>query len=94
MAATVLTLFVAARRWMRSYMQRRSFEQSVAQLPFSLYQRELEVSPLRPGTVDETSLNKIFACAWADDHELLAGTKDNQILRWRFNRDYSVRGKC
>ena len=79
---------------MQSYVQRRSFELSTAALPGCLKECQLDLSPLDSSTAElekETSLNKIFACAWAEDRVLLAGTKDNQIVRWHFNRDFSVK---
>ena len=79
---------------MQSYVQRRSFELSTAALPGCLKECQLDLSPLDSSTAElekETSLNKIFACAWAEDRVLLAGTKDNKIVRWHFNRDFSVK---
>ena len=34
--------------------------------------------------------NKIFACAWPEDRLLLAGTKDNKLVRWKFDRNFTV----
>ena len=41
-----------------------------------------------------TVVSKIFSCAWADDRVLLAGTKDNKLLRWTFDRNFAVRSSA
>ncbi len=33
--------------------------------------------------------NKIFACAWPENRVLFAGTKDNKLLRWEFDRNFA-----
>jgi WD repeat-containing protein 40A len=65
-----------------------------------LRENELDMSPqhagnpLLPSQPEQLiSLDKIFSGAWADDHALLAGTKDNRIIHWQFNRDYTVRSR-
>ena len=33
--------------------------------------------------------NKLFSCTWIDDRTVLAGTKDNKLVRWTFGRNYT-----
>ena len=52
--------------------------------------------PTGPQMDSETipdQFNKIFACAWPDSKCLLAGTKDNKLVRWNFNRNFTVIGR-
>ena len=45
-------------------------------------------------TIDPTDtpdqFNKIFSCTWAEDRVLFAGTKDNKLVRWDFDRNFAV----
>ena len=89
--------------WSSCYLKRKLLDDGTATLPAGLREKELPTTPWYPGDTPDRSVeagpapnipgqfNKIFSCAWADDRVLLAGTKDNKLVRWSFDRHFGMR---
>jgi len=77
-------------------LHRRAFEAGTARLQDFDAARALEARPplleeqLTAAPAEGEHFNKMFACAWTSSHEVLAGTKDNKLLRYTLGRDFRV----
>ncbi len=73
-------------------------EKELSTIPQSLVLHREEAQPAAVpdwvAGIDPTDIpdqfNKIFACAWPEDRVLFAGTKDNKLLRWEFDRNMAA----
>ena len=71
--------------WMLQFVHRKSFEQLDA-FPGCMRELSRPATPARVGAnFSDGSLSKIFSSVWVDNNVLLAGMKDNRIIRWKFD---------